>query len=79
MTNSTCESCGMPVEAGPYCVHCVDETGALQSFEERLARMIDFIRSRDAAIDETAAKAQALGHMSMMPAWRNRAEVGTAG
>src|SRR5262249_30009888 len=22
-----CESCGMPVESGRYCAHCVDETG----------------------------------------------------
>lgn len=29
MTTGTCESCGMPIESGPYCAHCVDETGQL--------------------------------------------------
>ena len=24
-----CESCGMPIESGPYCPHCTDADGAL--------------------------------------------------
>ena len=39
-TTPTCESCGMPIETGRYCSHCVDETGALQSFDDRFERMI---------------------------------------
>ncbi len=35
-----CESCGMPIEAGPYCPHCVDERGQLQDFATRFARMV---------------------------------------
>ena len=34
-TTSSCESCGMPIESGRYCDYCTDESGALQSFEER--------------------------------------------
>ena len=41
MTNSiACESCGMPIETGRYCQHCVDENGELQSFDERFGRMV---------------------------------------
>ncbi len=38
-TTSSCDSCGMPIESGRYCGYCTDESGALQSFEERFARM----------------------------------------
>jgi hypothetical protein len=41
MTSSaTCESCGMTIETGRYCQHCVDETGVLQSFDRRFERMV---------------------------------------
>jgi len=39
MTTAPCESCGMPIETGRYCGYCTDETGALQSFDERFERM----------------------------------------
>jgi len=29
----------MPIESGRYCDYCTDESGALQPFEERFARM----------------------------------------
>jgi len=38
-TTAACESCGMPIETGRYCGYCTDETGALQSFDERFERM----------------------------------------
>ena len=47
MSNATCESCGMPIEAGPYCRHCVDDSGKLQPFEERFERRLAH-RSRKA-------------------------------
>jgi hypothetical protein len=37
-TTAACESCGMPIETGRYCGYCTDETGALQSFDERFER-----------------------------------------
>jgi hypothetical protein len=39
-TSTTCESCGMPIETGRYCSHCVDADGNLQSFDERFERMV---------------------------------------
>ena len=41
-TTSSCDSCGMPIESGRYCGYCTDESGALQSFDERFARMWEF-------------------------------------
>jgi len=38
-TAPACESCGMPIETGRYCSYCTDETGTLQSFDERFERM----------------------------------------
>ncbi len=40
MTTIPCESCGTAIESGPYCEHCVDETGALQDFDTRFERMM---------------------------------------
>jgi hypothetical protein len=37
-----CESCGMPIESGTYCQHCVDEHGKLQAFDERFERMVQW-------------------------------------
>jgi len=74
MNRATCESCGVPVETGRYCQHCVDEDGVLQSFEERLLRMTDFILARDPRIDRREARSEALRHMRAMPAWRDRPE-----
>ena len=34
-----CESCGMPIETGRYCGYCTDESGQLQSFDQRFERM----------------------------------------
>lgn len=72
---STCESCGMPVAAGPYCEHCVDEDGALQGFEERLVRMSRWLRGHDPALTRAKAEVRALGHMAAMPAWRDHPEL----
>jgi hypothetical protein len=35
-----CESCGMPIESGPYGQYCVDDHGKLQAFDERFERMV---------------------------------------
>lgn len=73
MSQHRCESCGMPIEAGPYCRHCVDEHGQLQSFEERFARMVQFVRAQDAALDQATAEAQTRAYMVGMPAWKDHA------
>ena len=44
---SPCQSCGMPIEAGPYCQYCIDESGNLQTFEERFARWLADVARND--------------------------------
>ena len=77
-TTQTCESCGMPIETGRYCAHCVDETGALQSFDDRFERMIAWeARKRpDATRDEL--EAATLTYMATLPAWRDHPRVAAA-
>lgn len=70
-----CGSCGMPVETGPYCRHCVDEHGRLQAFEVRLARMSRWLRDRDPALSGAEAESRTLAHMAAMPAWRDHPEL----
>lgn len=64
-----CGSCGMPIEMGPYCPHCVDEAGRLQAFEERFERMVQF-RQRQQGLSRADAEAQTRAYMRTMPAWR---------
>ena len=66
-----CESCGMPIENGLYCQHCVDAEGRLQSFEERLQRMVQWIGREQPDLPREKAESQALAHMARMPAWRD--------
>ncbi len=70
-STTTCESCGLPIEAGPYCPYCIDEQGNLQAFEERLERMSQWIRRSREGLTQIEAQAEALNHMATMPAWRN--------
>ncbi len=72
---SSCQSCGMTIESGPYCRHCQDEQGALQCFDERLARMVQFMKKRDASLSDGEAERQALAYMKTMPAWRDHPRV----
>jgi len=74
-TGTTCQSCGMPIEAGPYCQHCINEEGNLQAFAERLERMAQWIRRTRDGLTRTEAEAQALDHMASMPAWRDHPEL----
>lgn len=71
MTESSarCESCGMPIEMGPYCQHCVDDAGKLQPFEERFERMVQWTM-RHEPLDRAAAEARTRATMRTMPAWR---------
>ncbi|MEZ6018740.1 MAG: hypothetical protein R3F17_01195 [Planctomycetota bacterium] len=77
MTESThhCQSCGMTIEAGPYCEYCVDEHGNLQAFEERFERMQQFLRRRDPSLDDATVRARTLDYMATMPAWRDHPKV----
>lgn len=66
-----CQSCGMPIEAGAYCRHCVDESGRLQSFEVRVERMVQWMLSNDPALGQAEAESRARAHMRQMPAWKD--------
>jgi hypothetical protein len=68
-TTSSCESCGMSIESGRYCGYCTDESGALQSFDERFARMAAWQARRDPAASKPDIERQVLDYMATMPAW----------
>ena len=77
MSTTTCESCGMPIESGPYCPHCTDETGQLQSFDERFERMIGWQARRDPSAGREQLESETLAYMATMPAWRDHPRVRT--
>ena len=69
MTN--CESCGMPIETGRYCEHCVDDDGNLQSFDQRFERMVAWQARRQPDAVRSELEAATLRYMASMPAWRD--------
>jgi hypothetical protein len=76
MTTTThCESCGMPIETGPYCQYCVGADGRLQDFDERLARMLQFQRRQHPNQSEAETLQQTLEYMATMPAWKDHPRV----
>jgi len=74
-TTRACESCGMPIETGRYCAHCTDESGALQSFEERFTRMTAWQARRNPGATSEEIERQTLSYMATMPAWQNHPRV----
>ena len=68
-----CESCGMPIESGPYCQYCVDEAGVLQDFPTRFERMVQWQERRGSP--RAQAEAETIVYMSKMPAWKDHPEV----
>ena len=72
---TTCESCGMPIESGPYCPHCVDADGNLQAFEERFERMVSWQARREPDASREELEAATLAYLSRMPAWRDHPRV----
>lgn len=73
-----CESCGMTIDDGTYCHHCVDDQGNLQAFEERFDRMVQWMQRRDSAVSRADAEKQTLAYMRTMPAWRDHPKVQAA-
>lgn len=71
--SDTCQSCGMPIETGRYCVHCVDEDGNLQGFDERFEKMVDWALRRGG--DRATAERDTLEYMATMPAWARHPEL----
>jgi hypothetical protein len=65
----------MPIEAGPYCPHCVDANGKLQAFEERFERMVQWQARREPTASRADLEKKTLAYMATMPAWRDHARV----
>lgn len=70
-----CQSCSMPIEAGPYCQYCVDESGELQPFGERFERMLQWTRRHEPGLSAADAERKTLEFMSTMPAWKDHPEL----
>jgi len=70
-----CQSCGMPIDVGPYCGHCVDENGRLQDFGTRFARMVAWTMRQDGGLDRAEAEKKTIAYMASMPAWRDHPKV----
>ena len=68
----------MSIESGPYCQYCLDESGALQPFEERFARMVAWQRRQKPELEQAEAERQTLAYMAKMPAWREHPRVKAA-
>ena len=76
-----CIACGMPMEdpedfamgdeSKKYCCYCARPDGSMQSYEEKLESMTEFMMgSEDLARDE--AREAAISYMSDLPAWKDR-------
>jgi hypothetical protein len=70
-----CESCGMPIESGPYCQYCVDDNGKLQPFEERFERMIAWQQRKAPDASRADLESATLAYMRTMPAWKDHPRV----
>jgi hypothetical protein len=75
MSNHPCESCGMPIEAGPYCQYCVDDKGVLQPFEERFERMVQWQARKEPKASRAELEKKTLAYMATMPAWKEHPRV----
>lgn len=70
-TSTKCESCGMPITAGPYCQYCVDENGQLEPFETRFQKMVNWVLDKDSALPRAEAEEKTRNYMRTMPAWKD--------
>lgn len=74
-----CIACGMPMreksdyamgdESRDYCKFCAREDGSMQSYDEKLAGMAEFI-VRTQGLDKDAAVKSAKNIMAQLPAWK---------
>lgn len=74
----TCIACGMPMtkpedfamkdKSLDYCRFCARPDGSMQSYEEKLEGMTDFI-VKTQGLDKSAAKTVAAQSLAKLPAW----------
>ena len=62
----------------PVQLHCVDETGALQLFDDRFERMVAWEAGRRPDATRAELEASTLAYMATMPAWRDHPRVAGA-
>ena len=75
-----CIACGMPMktqadfamgdEEKDYCVYCARADGSMQSYEEKLVSMTEFL-IKTKGLDEKTAQSAAKGMMAKLPAWKD--------
>lgn len=75
MSTHTCQSCGLPSATEPYCSFCIGPDGALQAFEERFERMIQWQARYAPKASRQELERKALAYMAAMPAWQDHARV----
>lgn len=68
-----CQSCGMPIETGVYCEHCVDENGNLQDSDTRFERMVQWQERRGS--ERAKAESETIAYMATLPAWADHPQV----
>ena len=76
-----CIACGMPMtkpedfalgdESRDYCRYCARPNGSMQSYDEKLDSMTQFI-VRTQGLDEAAAHGVAERSLAKLPAWSGR-------
>jgi hypothetical protein len=70
-----CESCGMPIVNGRYCLHCLDVHGQLQDFDTRFERMVQWALREDPGLSRAEAEERTVAYMAGMPAWAHHPRV----
>ena len=74
-TEARCDSCGMPIETGPYCQYCIGPDGRMQDFDERLSRMLQWQRRHAPDLSDAETLQKTLDNMASMPAWKDHPRV----
>lgn len=74
-----CIACGMPMQepadhamgdvGKDYCKYCARPDGTMQSYDEKLEGMADFI-VKTQGLDQEIARKTAAQHMAKLPAWQ---------
>lgn len=70
-----CQSCGLPIDHGRWCHHCVDAEGRLQDFDTRFERMVQWSLRETPGLDRAEAERRTLDTMARMPAWAQHPRV----
>jgi len=78
MKTASCESCSMPTDGSQYCAHCVDDTGKLQPFDQRLERMVGWLKRQQPEAPRAQLERSALAWMATMPAWKDHPRIKAA-